>query len=99
MKDMKVIKVVTLIVIIILMALMLSRCASVRRMGKSINSDINNGIKRTITAYDYNGNEIKSWSGKYDIGASEEGGKVVFDGQDGKRTTIYNGIVITEEQE
>ena len=72
----------------------LSGCASTRRAIKSIDSEFSNGLERTVTVYDYSGNEIKSWTGKFDVSSSEN--EVYFD-KDGKRVIIHGGIVINEE--
>ena len=45
--------------------------------------------------YDYSGNEIRSWTGKFDVSESEN--EVYFDNEDGKRVIIHGGIVINEE--
>lgn len=73
----------------------LTGCASCSRGVKSLISDVKGGIDRTVTVYDYNGNEIKSWSGKFDISESEN--EVFFDDANGKRVIIHGGIVISEE--
>lgn len=70
-------------------------CASIDRDLKSLSSDIAGGIDRTVTVYDYNGNVIQSWSGKFDVSSSET--EVYFDDEDGKRVIIHGGIVINEE--
>lgn len=73
----------------------LSGCASCARMTKSISSDMGGGLDRTVTLYDYNGEVIDSWSGKFDI--SEDDNEVYFDDADGKRVIIQGGIVVCEE--
>lgn len=74
----------------------LSGCASCDRMGKSIVSDASGGMERTVILYDYEGEELARWEGWIDLQVSQEGGHVVFD-QDGKRTVITGGIVVSEE--
>lgn len=74
---------------------MLGGCSSCSRSMKSIQSDMNGGLNRTIILYDYNGAEIKSWTGKFDVSSSEN--EVYFDDQNGKRVIIHGGIVINEE--
>ena len=69
-------------------------CSSFNRKIKDTTSDFGGGLNRTITIYDYNGNIIKTYEGKCDIEESEN--KVLFD-INGKRTIIYNAIVIAEE--
>lgn len=75
--------------------LMASGCASWSRSVKSVKSDFGGGIDRTVTVYDYNGNKIKSWSGKFDV--TEDDQEVYFDDENGKRVIIHGGIVINEE--
>ena len=70
-------------------------CASCSRTMKSIGSDFDGGLDRTVTLYDYNGNVLDQWSGKFDLSSSEE--EIYFDDQDGKRVIIHGGIVVAEE--
>lgn len=79
------------------LAVGLSGCASCDRMAKSWDSEISNGMNRTVVLYDYEGDELARWEGRIDLQVSEEGGHIVFD-QDGKRTVITGGIVVSEEQ-
>lgn len=72
----------------------MSGCASTQREMKSTLSDLTGGLDRTLTVYDYNGQEIKSWTGKFDVSESEN--EVYFD-LDGKHVIIHGGIVINEE--
>lgn len=73
----------------------LNGCASCSRSMKSFGSDISGGLDRTVTVYDYNGNVLGEWSGKFDI--SEDDNEIYFDDENGKRVIIQNGIVICEE--
>lgn len=73
----------------------LSGCSSCSRSMKSFGSDISGGLDRTVTVYDYNGNVLGEWSGKFDI--SEDDNEIYFDDENGKRVIIQNGIVICEE--
>lgn len=50
---------------------------------------------RTVTVYDYNGQEIKSWSGKFDVCQNKP--SVYFDTEEGKRVYINGGIIICED--
>lgn len=70
-------------------------CASCSRTLKSFGSDLDGGLDRTVTLYDYNGNVLDSWSGKFDLSSSEE--EIYFDDQNGKRVIIHGGIVVAEE--
>lgn len=70
-------------------------CASCSRWQKSVISDMGGGIDRTVTLYDYQGDVLDSWSGKFDV--SEDDNEVYFDDADGKRVIIQGGIVVCEE--
>ncbi len=69
-------------------------CQSWERSMKSLSSDISGGLDRTVTVYDYNGQVIRQYAGKFDVSGSEN--EVYFD-IDGKRVIIHGGIVINEE--
>lgn len=73
----------------------LNGCASCDRTMKSIGSDFDGGLDRTVTLYDYNGNVLGEWSGKFDMSSSEQ--EIFFDDEDGKRVIIHGGIVVAEE--
>lgn len=66
-----------------------------KRAKKTEKSNLTGGISRTVTVYDYNGNQINSWTGTFDVTASEH--ETYFD-IDGKRVVIHGGIVINEER-
>lgn len=70
-------------------------CASCSRCSKSIGSDMDGGLDRTVTLYDYQGDVLDSWSGKFDV--SERDNETYFDDADGKRVIIQGGIVVCEE--
>ena len=80
--------------VLLIMIIMSSR-ASLKRWFKSFGSGVNDGIERTVTVYDYNGNSIRSWTGRFDVTQGETG--IMFDGPDGRRIIITGGIVINEE--
>ena len=74
---------------------LLSGCgASFERSVKDFQSEYSGGLNRTVTAYSMTGEKIGEWKGKIDIEISDN--KVKFD-LNGKRTIIYNAIVITQE--
>lgn len=66
-----------------------------KRALKTEKSNLSGGINRTVTVYDYNGNQIDSWTGTFDVTNSEY--ETYFD-IDGKRVVIHGGIVINEER-
>ena len=82
-------------VIVFIFCLLFFNRASVKRTFKSFSSEYHNGIEREIILYDYHGNKIKSWKGKFDVTQDETG--LLFDDQDGKRVIITNGIIVNEE--
>lgn len=96
MKGINMKRIIAIIAVVIVVLTMCTGCASWRRSWKSFKSDITNGLERTVTVYDYSGEKIKSWSGKFDVSQSET--EVYFDNEDGKRVIIHGGIVINEEK-
>ncbi len=72
-----------------------SSTESGKRARKTERSNLHGGIMRTVTVYDYNGNQINSWTGMFDVTNSEY--ETYFD-INGKRVVIHGGIVINEEQ-
>ena len=85
--------VIVFVVIVGVVALLGTSTA--QRTLKSVSSDFGGGLDRTVTVYDYSGNEIRSWTGKFDVSESEN--EVYFDDENGKRVIIHGGIVINEE--
>ena len=81
--------------VVIIGAVALLGTSTAQRTLKSVSSDFGGGLDRTVTVYDYNGNEIRSWTGKFDVSESEN--EVYFDDENGKRIIIHGGIVINEE--
>ena len=60
---------------------------------KDLNSDIT-GLKRTVTVYDYNGNVLGEWNGKFTVKTSRSDTDFIVDDQ---RIIIRGGIVIIRE--
>lgn len=83
-------------IIIGLAAIYLIHSQSGQRALKSFSSNVGGGLNRTVTVYDYNGEVVKQWEGKFDI--QEDNQEIYFDDQDGKRVIIQGGIVISEEK-
>lgn len=84
-----------IVFVVIIGAVALLGTSTAQRTLKSVSSDFGGGLDRTVTVYDYNGNEIRSWTGKFDVSESEN--EVYFDDENGKRIIIHGGIVINEE--
>ena len=84
------------IVLAIFAAVQFTSCQSCQREIKSIGSDWGGGLNRTLTVFDYNGDTIKTYTGKFDIRDDGADNQVFFD-LDGKRVWIQGGIVVSEE--
>lgn len=73
------------------------------RFTKDIASDYGGGLHRKITVYDYSGNIVKSWEGKFDTQMGDTSGVpyVKFDRNDSTgrkvRVLVQGGIIINEE--
>ncbi len=76
---------------------------SYERAIKDFKSDYTGGLNRRVTVYDYNGQVIKSWEGKFDTQMGDSSGVpyVKFDMPDstGRKTRviIQGGVIINEE--
>ena len=68
-----------------------------QRAIKTQESNLNNGISRTVEVYDATGNLIKTYDGKFDIDYDDD--RIIFDDEHGKRHVIYypTGTVIIDE--
>lgn len=88
----KITKILAIIMVIGIIICSFAGCASLSRMGKSINSDFSGGLNRTVNVYAYNGDKIATYTGKIDIEESDYNNKVLFD-LDGHRYVYYNATV------
>jgi hypothetical protein len=68
-----------------------------QRAVKDLKSDVGGGIERVLYVYDYHGNLIKTYEGRFDIQENDYGSKVKFE-LNGKRIILYNSTIIVEEQ-
>ena len=60
-------------------------------------SNFGDGIERTVTVYDINGEIIEQYSGKFDVETTSE--YIIFDDENDKRHMIYfttGNVIITE---
>ena len=90
--------VVTFILIIALFAGMqfyYKGTESGQRAFKTQQSNFNGGLNRTVTVYSYSGDEIRSWTGRFDVTENDQ--ETWFD-IDGRRVIIQGGIIINEEE-
>ena len=65
---------------------------------KDQDSNFGDGINRTVTVYDINGNVIEQYTGEFDVETDHEK-YILFDDQSGKRHIIYytTGTVTIDE--
>ena len=91
-------KILLALTLVVMVGLAATSCTeSQQREIKSVKSNWTGGLNRTVTVYDYNGQEIKSWSGQFDVKETDRN-SVYFDTADGKRVIISGGIIINEEK-
>ena len=91
-------KIFLALALVTMVGLTMTSCTeSQQREIKSIKSNWTGGLNRTVTVYDYNGQEIKSWTGHFDVKETDRN-SVYFDTADGKRVIISGGIIINEEK-
>ena len=91
------------IIIALAAMLLLTGCGEGwKRTVKDFQSNYGGGIYRTVTVYDYEGDTLRTWTGKFDVQFDTSGaGQVLFDRIDStghrKRVVVQGGIVINEE--
>lgn len=84
-------------ILILIGIVLFSSCTeTLKRDVKSLHSNFNGGLTRTLVLMDYQGDTIKVWNGKFDIRDDSSDNKIFFD-LDGKRVWIQGGIVVSEE--
>lgn len=89
-------KMLSLVIMATLMVTLSTGCQSIQRMGKNVSSS-SSGLERVMKVYSHEGELLAEYEGKFDISENESGTKVKFD-LNGKRTIIYNAIVIVDEK-
>lgn len=83
---------------LVAVVMLCSSCTeSFQRSVKSVKSNWSGGLERVVTVYDYNGNVLATYEGKFDVQESPDGNTVYFD-LNGKRTIIHGGILINQEK-
>ena len=70
--------------------------ASCESCSRGMKSDWSGGLHRTAVLLDYEGDTIKTWTGKFDIRDQGSDNQIFFD-INGKRVWIQGGIFISEE--
>lgn len=87
----KVILTMACVVAVSCIFMLFSGFASLERFSKTLDSDLNGGLDRTVVIYTYTGEELARYEGKIDL-QTTDGGKLLFD-LDGKRYIYYNCTV------
>ena len=87
-------KFIAIVLVLVMCLTMFAGCASWQRGMKTLGSDLGGGLYRRVTAYDYSGNILGQWEGKFDV--SESTTETFFD-INGKRVIIQGAIIINEE--
>lgn len=85
-----------IIISIIALVALCSCTESTQRAMKSLSSDWNGGLYRRVEVYDYSGNKLREYVGKFDVEETLSD-YIYFDDQDGRRVIIHGGIIINEE--
>ena len=91
------------IAFILAVLVLLTGCGEAwKRTVKDLESNFGGGINRSVTVFDYQGDTLANWTGKFDVQFDTSGaGQVLFDyiTEDGlrKRVVVQGGIVINEE--
>ncbi len=90
--------VVLSVITLMLMLWYYNNTAKGQRAMKTQESNLNNGISRTVEVYDATGNLIKTYDGKFDIDYDDN--RIIFDDEQGKMHVIYypTGTVIVDEK-
>ena len=84
------------IALVVFSAVQLTSCQSCQRELKNIGSDWSGGLNRKLIVYDYEGDTLAYYTGKFDIRDQGSDNQMFFD-LDGKRIWIQGGIVVSEE--
>lgn len=88
-------KIFAICILIVLVCVLLTGCSeSFSRDMKSVMSDYSGGLNRTVSVYSYDGDLLRTYTGKFDV--SDSSSETYFD-LNGKRVIIQGGIVINEE--
>lgn len=85
------------VVVLIIVIGFVTGTESFKRTIKTIFSDYTGGLDRTVTIYDINGNESKTYTGKFDVSYDDE--RIIFDDENGKRHIVFikTGYVTIDE--
>lgn len=87
-------KYILLSIALLTFCLFLPGCESCDKQIKHMKSGIS-GLNRTVTVYDYEGGQIKKWSGKFMV--ERTGNGFAWIDNNDKEIKVSGGIVIIEE--
>jgi hypothetical protein len=96
-KEMSMSKRIIFGVMVAVSLLIFAGCESMGRDIKTTQSEWVGGLDRHISVYSQSGTLLAEYDGRVDIEDSEYGNKVLFD-LNGKRTIVYNAVVIIQEK-
>lgn len=92
------VKISTTIVLGMILIVVCASCTeNFKRSLKTTKSNWSGGLEREVIVYDYMGDTLAVYRGKFDVKESPDGNTVYFD-LDGKRTIIHGGILINQEK-
>ena len=84
------------ILFIITMLVLTSCTETFKRNMKSLRSEYSGGLYRKVEVYDYSGNLLRSYEGRFDVQETQSD-FIYFDDEDGRRVIVHGGIIINEE--
>ena len=92
-------KKVILSILLVVMFIVTFSLTSCERCSQSLHSFGSNmsGLDRKVILYDYCGDTIQIWEGDLNV-VSNRGTQEIYFDINGKRTIIYNGIVVVQEK-
>ena len=85
------------LILFALVALLATSCTeSFKRELKSLKSDYGGGLYRRVEVYDYSGNILRTFEGRFDVQETQSD-YIYFDDANGRRVIVHGGIIINEE--
>lgn len=84
------------ILFIITMLVLTSCTETFKRNVKSLRSEYSGGLYRKVEVYDYSGNLLRSYEGRFDVQETQSD-YIYFDDENGRRVIVHGGIIINEE--
>ena len=84
------------ILFIITMLVLTSCTETFKRNMKSLRSEYSGGLYRKVEVYDYSGNLLRSYEGRFDVQETQSD-FIYFDDEYGRRVIVNGGIIINEE--